>query len=249
MIIENLKDDKDAERFLIDLEILKIEKKCPYCGHTEVYEVRRNHLKCKSCRREWSKYNNTIFKDIRIKPLKFLRIIHKISKGELLKNISKDLDVSYNTVLKIKNLILKRLLKKVFNINEIKSLFSVGINFNNEEFILKYIEDVDVEFLSNFENEKIGRLYLFKNVYKYDVYIVFSEKNIKSFEKKSKKLDILKIRKELRKIIKSFSHNVFQRKISNIDTLLFTLTHCHLTANNNNNDEKIFFIFLELLKN
>ncbi|SHE64895.1 Transposase [Marinitoga hydrogenitolerans DSM 16785] len=247
MTIEDLKDDKDAENFLIELEVLKIEKKCPYCGNTEVYTVRRNHLKCKNCRREWSKYNNTIFKDIRIKPLKFLKIVHAIAKGKILKKISLEIGVSYNTVLKIKNLILKRLLKRIFNIDEVKPLFSIGIKIKEENITLDYIEEINLKELSKLKNEKIGRLYLFKNIKDFDLLIVFSEKNIKEFEEKSDRLNIKSLKKDLRDIIKSFSQKVFQGKISNIDTLLYTLTHCHL--NNENEEDELFYFFLEILKN
>ncbi|WGS64402.1 transposase [Marinitoga aeolica] len=247
MNIEELKNDIEAENFLIDIGVLKINKVCPYCGSTEVYSIRRNHFKCKSCRREWSKYNGTIFKDIRIKPLKFLKIIHELSKGRLIKRISEDLEVSYNTVLKIKNLILKRLLKKVFDIDELKSLFSVGIKLTENGINLNYIENFDINELSTLKNEKIGRLYIFKNYNNYDLYIVFSEKIIKPFEKNSIKLNLNTARKELRYLLKNFSEKVFNGKISNIETLLFTLTHSHLI--HEEGEERIFYIFLEILKN
>lgn len=56
MNIEELKNDIEAENFLIDIGVLEINRVCPYCGSTEVYSIRRNHFKCKNCRREWSKY-------------------------------------------------------------------------------------------------------------------------------------------------------------------------------------------------
>ncbi|WP_129409679.1 transposase [Marinitoga lauensis] len=68
MKLEELKNDIEAEKFLIEIGVLNIKEECPYCGSNEVYSIRRNHFKCKNCRREWSKYNGTIFKDIRIKP-------------------------------------------------------------------------------------------------------------------------------------------------------------------------------------
>ncbi|WP_129409681.1 hypothetical protein [Marinitoga lauensis] len=105
-----------------------------------------------------------------------MKIVHELSKGRLIKRISEDLEVSYNTVLKIKNLLLKRLLKRFFDIDEIKPLFSIGIRIDNDKLDMKYIEDIDIDDLSNLKNEKIGRLYIFKNYNNYDLYIVFSEK-------------------------------------------------------------------------
>lgn len=246
MNIEELKNDIEAENFLIDIGVLKINKVCPYCGSTEVYSIRRNHFKCKSCRREWSKYNGTIFKDIRIKPLKFLKIIHELSKGSLIKRISEDLEVSYNTVLKIKTLILKRLLKKLFNIDEVKSLFSVGIEINENGIDLNYVENINLEELSTLKNEKIGRLYIFKNYDNYDLYIVFSEKNIKSLEKNSIKLNLKDVRVEFRTLLKNISEKVSKGKITNVDTLLFTLVQTHFI--NYHGNDKLFYLFLEILK-
>jgi len=97
------------------------------------------------------------------------------------------------------------------------------------------------------KNEKIGRLYIFKNYKNYDLYIIFSEKIIKSFEKNSFKLDLSKVRKEFHHLLKNLSEKVFKGKISNIETLLFTLTHIHLIYENG--EDKIFYIFLEILKN
>ncbi|KAF2956223.1 transposase [Marinitoga sp. 38H-ov] len=242
-ILKKIKDDKQAEQFLIEIGVLKLKDECPYCGSNEVYSIRRNHFKCKVCRREWSKYNDSIFKDIRIKPLIFLKIIEELSKGRLIKRIAEDLEVSYNTVLKIKKLILKRLLKKVFNIDDLKPLFSIGIK---GDLSLEYNEEVNIEELSKIKNEKVARLYIFKNYYNYDLYIVFSEKPIKLFEKFSIKLDLNDIRKELKVLLKNFSEKISKGKITNANSVLFTIVQNHYIAHNGS--DKLFYLFLEALK-
>ncbi|KLO24473.1 hypothetical protein X275_00275 [Marinitoga sp. 1197] len=246
IIVDKIKDDKKAEEFLMEIGVLKLKKECPYCGCKEIYSIRRNHFKCKSCRREWSKYNESIFKDIRIKPLKFIKIIHELAKGKMLKRISEDLKVSYNTVLKIRKLLLKRFIKKIFGIDKVKEKFSIGIRFKNNDIELKYIEELYIEELENITNEKLGRLYIFKNIHGYDLYIVFSEKVIKSLEKKSKKINLKEARKELHNYIKHFSEKILRGKISNRHTLLFTLAQSYVIQTSGS--ENLFLIFMELLK-
>lgn len=175
-----------------------------------------------------------------------MKIIHELSKGRLIKRISEDLEVSYNTVLKIKNLILKRLLKKIFDIDELKSLFSVGIKLTESGMNLNYIENIDIKELSTLKNEKIGRLYIFKNYDNYDLYIVFSEKIIKSFEKNSIRLDLKDVRDEFRSLLKSISEKISKGKITNINTLLFTIIQTHFI--DYHGSDKLFYLFLDILK-
>ncbi|AEX86406.1 hypothetical protein XO10_10010 [Marinitoga sp. 1135] len=245
-LIKKLKDDSSAERFLIEAGILNIKSECPYCGSKEVYTIRRNHFKCKSCRREWSRYNGTIFKDIRIKPLKFVRIVHELAEGKMIKKISEDLNVSYNTVLKIRKLILKRFIKRIFGVEDVGDFFAVGIKYKDNNIDMKYFEECNIENLKNIENEKLGRLYIFKDINNYDVFIIFSEKPIKILEKNSKKINLQEARKEFHEFIKHFSDSVVKGKLSNGNSLLFALAQSHVVSTHGN--ERLFYIFLELLK-
>ena len=223
LLIKHLKNDEDAELFLKNVGLLKTKEKCPYCGSTEYYAIRRNHYKCKSCRREWSKYKGSIFENFRIKPLKFLKILEALSEGTVLKKISKDLNVSYNTVLKVRNLIREHVLKNILNVEEIGETVFIGVNHINHKINLEYLEMIDFSLIKDNKVGKLGRIYFIHDYKHYELLIVISENTIPELDEKSHELLLARFKKELRTFIDDFTNKVSSRKLVNNKTILYSI--------------------------
>lgn len=243
--VENIffkaKNDDEAEESLKNMGFLNYKKECPYCGSSEVYFVRRNHVKCKKCRKEWSKYRGTFLENIRIKPLLFLRIIEGIAEGRLLKNISEDLKVSYNTVLKVRNRIKEGIIKEVFEIDNPKGFITIGLKADEKGLNLKIIKDINL----NTEYKRvyrIGKLYILEDFEEYDHVLVISEKSIEKLDNLSTELRSDEFRTEVKNFIEDIIDKIKRGKIVNAPTILYTIANS--TLKNNHKKEYIMELLI-----
>ena len=94
-------DEKKVIQYLQQKAILKKFDSCPYCGSIHIGSVRRNKLKCYSCRKEWSIRKDSILENLKIPPNKFLLAIKLFELEISALQASKQLKVSYKTMLKL----------------------------------------------------------------------------------------------------------------------------------------------------
>lgn len=81
--------------------ILRTFDHCIHCESKEILRVRRGHIKCYSCKREWSGKKFSIIEDIHISPQKFLLAV-KCFSLKLTTSVSAiECGVSENTIIKL----------------------------------------------------------------------------------------------------------------------------------------------------
>jgi transposase-like protein len=220
--------DSEAEDKMLDMGILKYKEVCPYCGSTEIYHIRRNHIKCKKCRREWSKYKDSLLENIRIKHLTFLRIIEKIAEGTLLKNISDDLKVSYNTVLKVRNRIKNQIIKEVFKLENVDGNILIGIKIVEDYLKFEVVKNLNFSIIKSNNVYKIGRIYFIEDYEDFDHLIVISEESIEKLEKMYRVPNIDDFKNEIKQFLEDFSDKIKRGKIINSPTILYTIAQSAL---------------------
>jgi len=139
----------EAEEYLRHIGILKTFDHCIHCNSTQVLKVRRSHVKCYSCKREWSSKKYSVLEDIRVSPQKFLLVVKCFALKLPISICSKECNLDFVTVQKIYNLIRKKLIPACMSIEkdrkeieliisykELTHKFSVIIQENN------YYEDM-----------------------------------------------------------------------------------------------------------
>jgi len=221
--IFNSYSNSEAENKLINMGILKYKEVCPYCGSTEVYHIRRNHVKCKKCRREWSKYKDSLLENMRIKPPIFLKIIEKIAEGDLIKNIAEDLKISYNTVLKVRNRIKNQIIKDVFKIDDFQGHILIGVKISEDELNLEVVKNLNYDKVDDDKIFKLGRIYFIEEYDKFDHLIIISEEPIERLEECYQIADLNELRSEVKRFFKNFSEKLKKGKIINAPTILYTI--------------------------
>ena len=100
-MIEILGSETQTEEYLQRKGILKTFDHCIHCESKEILRVRRGHIKCYSCKREWSGKKFSIIEDIHISPQKFLLAV-KCFSLKLTTSVSAiECGVSENTIIKL----------------------------------------------------------------------------------------------------------------------------------------------------
>lgn len=100
-MIEMLGSETQTEEYLQRKGILKTFDHCIHCESKEILRVRRGHIKCYSCKREWSGKKFSIIEDIHISPQKFLLAV-KCFSLKLTASVSAiECGVSENTIIKL----------------------------------------------------------------------------------------------------------------------------------------------------
>ncbi len=90
--------EEKACDYLKSLGLLKVYKKCPFCGLEKVGWIRRCIYKCYKCKREWSPRRGSALEKTRI-TYSSLLVLVKLFELEISANhASKELDMSYSTV-------------------------------------------------------------------------------------------------------------------------------------------------------
>lgn len=98
-------DEEKTIEYLQEKGILKKYEECPYCGGKSLGRVRRQKIKCYSCRREWGVRKGSILENLKM-PLG--KVVMGIKLFELEVSglqASKQLRVAYNTLMKLFNLL------------------------------------------------------------------------------------------------------------------------------------------------
>ena len=127
---EIISNEKEVKVFLKSKGLLQDFKTCIYCSSERIDAIRRNKIKCYSCNKEWSEKQGSIFNIFRI-PYKKLIMALKLFEIEISAlEASKQLEVSYNTVLKLYTLIRNALML----ISDNKALLSGEIELDESYF-------------------------------------------------------------------------------------------------------------------
>lgn len=104
-----LASEELTDEYLQSKGILKTFDQCIHCGSKEILRVRRGHIKCYSCKREWSGKKYSIIEDIHISPQKFLLAV-KCFSLKLTTSVSAiECGVSETTIVKLYALFRDRL--------------------------------------------------------------------------------------------------------------------------------------------
>ena len=70
---------------------------CPRCGHNRSWSIRRNHRKCKKCRKEWSTGNQFPISGFRLSCKDWQKIISAFLKFETINSVAEECRLSYVT--------------------------------------------------------------------------------------------------------------------------------------------------------
>jgi len=65
-LLNEIKDEESAERWLQEKGILKKFTSCPRCDHPKIYRVRGKKYKCAKCKYEWSIRKDSILYGIKV---------------------------------------------------------------------------------------------------------------------------------------------------------------------------------------
>lgn len=100
-------DEAKTIEYLQEKGLLQKFEKCPYCGGESIGKVRRNKLKCYSCRREWGIRKGSVIEGIRL-PLGKIVMAIKLFELEITGwQASKQLKVAYKTMMKLYDMLRK----------------------------------------------------------------------------------------------------------------------------------------------
>jgi len=72
---ELLLDETKAERYLLEVGILKTFTNCDKCESIKLGRIRRGRYKCYGCKAEWSVRKNSILEGLSISCSKFLGVV------------------------------------------------------------------------------------------------------------------------------------------------------------------------------
>lgn len=96
-----LADENITIQYLQEKGLLQKFTECPYCGGKNIKKVRRQKLKCYSCRKEWGIRKGSILERIKI-PFEKIVMAIKLFELEITGwQASKQLKLSYKTMMKI----------------------------------------------------------------------------------------------------------------------------------------------------
>lgn len=97
-LTQYISDEKKAEEFLRSVGILKTFTKCIHCNSTSLGNIRRNKIKCYSCKREWNKNKFSVFEKFNIPYSKFLLALKLFELELTAKSTSTELGIPYKRI-------------------------------------------------------------------------------------------------------------------------------------------------------
>lgn len=124
--------ETETEAYLQRMGILNSFGECIHCKSNQVLKVRRSHVKCYSCKREWSSKKFSVLEDIRVSPQKFLLVLKCFTLKLPLIVSAQESNLEPKTVRKIYRLI-RGSVSPIFDEELIES--------GRIEFILSYSND------------------------------------------------------------------------------------------------------------
>lgn len=115
---ECIATEEAAITFLQSKGILKEYRECPYCRGNNIWRIRRYKYKCRNCRKEWGIRKDSILENFKI-PLRKVILSIKLFELEISAlKASKQLKISYNTILKLYDFYRHLILKESRDKNE-----------------------------------------------------------------------------------------------------------------------------------
>ena len=124
-----ISEEKKAIEYLRKKKILKDYKQCPHCNNKKLWETKRWRYKCSNCFKEWSIRKGSILSGFKISFVKFLTAIKLFEMETTALKISKELEISYKTTLKI-----LKIFRKNIKTSETKKDFSGEIELDESYF-------------------------------------------------------------------------------------------------------------------
>ena len=107
-IVELSKIISDKDRLIEYLQekgLLRKYEKCPFCGSDKLGRVRRDKIKCYSCRKEWGIRRGSFLEGLKVPLEKVLMAIKLFELEVPMLKASKQLNLSYGSTMKIFELI------------------------------------------------------------------------------------------------------------------------------------------------
>lgn len=129
-LMKHVGSSETAINYLRQVDILKTYEFCPHCGSHRIGEVRRQKYKCYSCKKEWGIRKGSILENLRVPFEKFLMAIKLFEMEISGLQASKQLGISYNTLMNIFNMIRE----SIYYESSEKSDFSGEIEFDEAYF-------------------------------------------------------------------------------------------------------------------
>jgi len=100
-LIEIASSEEKAEDVLRSKGVLKPFECCPFCEAKNIGKIRKNFLKCYSCKKEWSIRKGSIFEDLKVPFFKFILAVKLFIFETPVNRAYKELKLAYNTTHKI----------------------------------------------------------------------------------------------------------------------------------------------------
>ena len=124
-------DEGRTIQYLQEKGLLKKYDECPYCGGKSIGNVRRQKLKCYTCRKEWGIRKGSLLEGLRL-PLEKVLMAIKLFELEISAlQASKQLKVGYKTIMNLFDLVRKAI---YYEIEGEIELFSGEIELDESYF-------------------------------------------------------------------------------------------------------------------
>jgi len=126
-------DEKRCYAYLRRAGILKTFNRCIHCNSTKLGNIRRDRIKCYSCKREWSYKKNSILENIRVNPSKFLLCLHCFILDLSTTTCAEQTDINNKTAQRVYTLFRQSLLPEQGNLLSIPSRKSISLRIGVED--------------------------------------------------------------------------------------------------------------------
>jgi transposase len=99
---ELLLDDNKAEKYLLEVGILKTFTHCDKCGSEKLGRIRRGKIKCYKCKHEWNIKKGSVLDGSKLEMKKFILFIKLVDFGFNNQKIQDELNMNRITVKKLR---------------------------------------------------------------------------------------------------------------------------------------------------